>query len=157
MSMQISTRHVPARQMLAIAHRVSVDELGPFNDRAFRALYGHIARSGVKAGPVGYVILHEIVDEEHDGLVEVAVEFEGEVPEIDDLVARIEAAHEEAFVTLTFAECEDPGIRDAYSALARWLADHAATHGLPREIFLGSALTTDEGDPYCEVAWPFTR
>ena len=157
MSMQIATRHVPDRQVLAIAHRVSVEELGPFKDRAFRALYGHIARGSARAGAVGYMIFHEIVDAEHEGLVEVAVEFEGEVREIGDLVARVEAAHEEAFVTLTFAEYEDPGPRPAYDALAEWLAAHATTHGLPREIFLGSALTTDEGEPYCEVAWPFGR
>lgn len=157
MSMQIATRHVPDRQVLTVTHRVSLEELGPFNDRAFRALYGHIARNGGKAGPVSYVIFHELVDAEHDGLVEAAVEFEGEVTEIDDLVARVEAAHEEAFVTLAFAELEEPGARPAYDALAAWLAANTATHGLPREIFLGSALTASDSDPYCEVAWPFTR
>ncbi len=103
------------------------------------------------------MIFHEVVDADHDGLVEVAVEFEGTVPEIDDLVARVEAAHEEAFVTLTFADYEDPGTRGAYDAVAEWLASHSASHGLPREIFLGSALTTADPDPYCDVAWPFGR
>ncbi|MGI8486105.1 MAG: hypothetical protein ACR2OU_17835 [Thermomicrobiales bacterium] len=157
MSMHIARRHVPDRQVLAIAHRVSREELEWFNDRAFRALYGHIARSGARAGPVGYVIFHEIVDAEHDGLIEIAVEFQGEVPEIDDLVTRIEAAHEEAYVTLTYAEYEQPGTRPAYDALAAWIAAHATTHGLPREISLGSALTTGATDPYFEVAWPFTQ
>lgn len=157
MNMQVATRRVPERQVLTIAHRVSFEDLVAFNDRAFRALYGHIARSGAKAGAVGYVIFHEVVDAEHNGLIEIAVEFEGEVPEIDDLVARVEAAHEEAFVTLTLAEYEDPGTRPAYDALAAWLARHSTSHGLSRVIFLGSALIAADEDPYCEVAWPFAR
>lgn len=101
------------------------------------------------------MVYHGRVDEENDGPVEVCVPFEGQLEPQGELRIRLEPAHREAYTTVTKAQCEFPGILEAYDAVFA----HARERGLsgagsPREVYFVPESIVGEDEPFCDVAFP---
>jgi DNA-binding transcriptional MerR regulator len=108
------------------------------------------------------VIFHGEVSHDSDGPVEVCVPIDpgslsgGAQTETDQQI-RIEAAHREAYVTVTKAQFEAPQIMSAYDAVRRWSElNGRVVVGPGREVFCpgvdphSAALT----ELVCDVAYP---
>lgn len=115
--------------------------------RLRRAAAGH-------GGPAGelFVVFYGEVNEDSDGPVEVCLPVATPSP-----ATRTEAAHREAYVTVTAAQLEWPHVLTAYDALERWMdASGGACAGPSREVYrdgvtLACAAPDDE---VCDVAFP---
>lgn len=152
---EVHTREVPDQKVLTRQRSLLVGELPGFIDAACRDLYGALAASGLRAGERSFVIYYGRVDEENDGPVEVCVPFEGPLEPRGDLRIRLEPAHQEVYTTITKAQCEFPGILEAYDAVF----GHAQARGLrgsasPREVYFVPESAVGESDPFCDVALP---
>lgn len=152
---EVHTREVPEQKVVTRQRSLLVGELPAFLDAAHRDLYGALAASGLRAGERSLVIYHGRVDEENDGPVEVCVPFEGALEPRGDLRIRLEPAHREVFTTITKAQCEFPGILEAYDAVF----EHARAQGLsgagsPREVYFVPESAVGDDDPFCDVALP---
>lgn len=89
--------------------------------------------------------------------MEVCIVIEGDAQPEGDVVIKLEAAHEEAYVRLTRLGIDFPQILDAYSAVAHY----AQTHGsmierMPsREVYITDVLAAGPDDDVCDVAFPY--
>lgn len=149
----IRERDVPARLVLTEKRGLRVTELKGWLPDALTRLPKIAAEYG---GPDEdpFVIYHGEVNEDSDGPVEVCVPIAEAPP---GLPVRREAAHREAYLTITRAQLEFPQILSAFDAVATWLGSAGLTPaGPPREVYPGhidmAAAAPD--DPVCEVAYP---
>jgi hypothetical protein len=102
-------------------------------------------------------IYHGEVNEDSDGPVEVCAPLACPDAVPPGMAVRHEAAHREAYVTITRAQLEYPQILSAYDAVADWISSAGlAQAGPPRECYLRgvdvAAAALD--DPVCHVAYP---
>jgi hypothetical protein len=107
--------------------------------------------SGLPGDGTKLVFFHDLVTPDTEGLVEVAIRYDGSVEPIDDLYIRLIAAHREAYLPVP-ADYEDlPLILCVYDAIEAWAdARPDITYaGPPYEIYPGTGALFD-------VAYPIT-
>lgn len=151
----VQLREVPPQKVVTLQRSLLVGELPGFIDAAHRDLYGALAAAGLRAGPTSFVIYHGRVDEESDGPVEVCVPFEGVLEPRGEMRIRLEPAHREAYTTITKAQCEFPGILQAYDAVfARAQEQGLKGSAAPREVYFAPQSAVDDGAPFCDIALP---
>jgi hypothetical protein len=72
-----------------------------------------------------------------------------------DVQARVEPAHDEAFVRLTMGEAGWPAMLPAVEALERQVAGLGRTVvGPPRQVMIADWRTAGPSDPACDLAVP---
>jgi DNA-binding transcriptional MerR regulator len=151
----VATRDVPAQEVLSITRAVVVRDLRPFLMEAYGELAAQIGAAGASRSRPWFVIYHGEVNEDSDGPVEVCMPFDGSVPAAGEAVRRVQPAHREAYTTITCAQCEFPGILEAYEAVESWIKEHGAgMTASPREVYFAGEAETGADDPFCDVAYP---
>ena len=154
----VSTRDVPAQDVLSVTRSLTVKDLESFIFDATGDLIGQVERAGGTVGPASFVIYHGEVNEDSDGPVEVCVPFSGAVEPEGEAVARVEPAHQEAFTTITRAQTQFPGILDAYEAVERWISERGAEiSASPREVYFNPDPEPEPDRPFCDVAFPVVQ
>lgn len=154
---QIRTRQVPEQKVLSMQRRVAVDGLPGFFDEGMPALFKHLeATPGAEPAGPPMAIFHGPVNEDADGPVEICLPFTGTVEPTAELSVRVEAAHREAYTTLTKDHVAYPKILQAYDAVQQWLVEqgHRMTAS-PREVYLVDWSTVGPDEPACDIAYPF--
>lgn len=151
----VETRDVPAQDVLSVRRSLHVADLERFIVETTNDLVQRIERSGAAVGPATFVVYHGEVNDDSDGPVEVCVPFTGRVQADRELTLRVEPAHREAYTTITLAQCEFPGILDAYSAVEGWIeAAGREIAGPPREVYFNHDHEPEADRPFCDVAFP---
>jgi DNA-binding transcriptional MerR regulator len=150
----VETRDVPAQQVATLTRSLTVGDLPSFIMDGFGQLNAAIGAADAERDGPFFVIYHGEVNEDSDGPVELCLPFRGELTASRDLGVRTEAAHPEAFTTITRAQVEFPGILDAYAAVEQWIQrEGRQMAGSPREVYF-----TDEDvppdEPFCDIAFP---
>lgn len=147
----VRTRDRPATKLLYRQQQVDVGQLDIFMQSAEADIRVHLQDSGLPAdGPMS-VHFNEPVSRDNDGLVEVAVSYDGHLEPIADLRIRLQPAGREAYLPVP-ASCEDfPMILRVYDAIEAWLdaRDGRTCAGVPYEIRPGS------GGARFDVVYPF--
>jgi effector-binding domain-containing protein len=96
-----------------------------------------------------------VVSADADGPVEVCLPFQGDIEAPAGTRIRIEPAHNEAYTTITRAQCVFPGILEAYDAVSAFIEKEGMEPiGSPREVYFVEHEKVAENDPFCDVAWP---
>lgn len=151
----VETRDVPAQDVISVTRSLHVKELETFIVDTTRELSDRVKASGASIGPATFVIYHGEVNDDSDGPVEVCVPFTGRVEADDEATTRTEPAHREAFTTITLAQCEFPGILDAYAAVEGWI-ERAGRRmdGAPREVYFNRDAAPEADRPFCDIAYP---
>lgn len=149
----IRERDVPGHLVLTEKRSLQVTELKRWLPEAMTRLAGVAREYG---GPEAdtFVIFHGEVNEDSDGPAEVCVPIARAAP---GLPVREEAAHREAYLTITRAQLEFPQILSAFDAVAGWVSSAGlALAGPPREVYpCGIDIAAAApGDPVCQVACP---
>lgn len=152
----VQQRFVPAQQVATVSRRLRVDELPGFIEQELKALPHGVEAAGARIAGVPFVVYHGQVNDDNDGPVEVCVPYSGHLTPAGNLTLREEPAHHEAYVTLTKAQFDFPGILEAYDAACA----HAVAHGQcgalsPREVYPHDWDGLNDTDPAGDVAWPF--
>lgn len=151
----IQLREVPQQKVVTLTRALLVGNLPGFIDSAHRDLYGVLAQAGLQAGPTSFVIYHGRVDEDNDGPVEVCVPFEGVLEPRGEMRIRLESAHHEVFTTITRAQCEFPGILQAYDAVFVHTRQQGLKRtGSPSEVYFTSESGVGDDAPFCDIAFP---
>lgn len=152
---EVKLREVPEQKVATIQRAVRVRDLPGFIAEAQRDLYGIIARQDARAGKTSLVIYHGKVDEDNDGPVEVCVPFEGSVEPVGELHVHLEGGGRELYTTITKAQCEFPGILEAYDAVDAALGERGLqASAAPREVYFVSDAEVGDEDPFCDIAFP---
>jgi DNA-binding transcriptional MerR regulator len=151
----VETRDVPPQEVLSVTRSLTVRDLQSFIIDGTRDLIGQVERAGAAVGPASFVIYHGEVNDDSDGPVEVCVPFTGAMSPSGGAVQRLEPAHREAFTTITMAQCQFPGILDAYAAVERWIEERGAQiTASPREVYFSSDPDPEPDRPFCDIAFP---
>jgi hypothetical protein len=121
---------------------------------------GRLASAAASHGGLGaemLAIYHGEVNEDSDGPVEVCAPLARPDAVPPGMVIRAEAAHRQAYTTITRAQLEYPQILSAYDAVANWISSAGlAQAGPPREVYLQgvNVAAAAPGDPVCHIAYP---
>jgi DNA-binding transcriptional MerR regulator len=155
-----SVRERDVRGQLVLFEKRSsrITELKRWLPDALGRLAGLASQHGGLGGSL-FVIYHGEVNEDSDGPVEACAPVacssaESAAPGVG---VRQEAAHREAYVTITRAQLEFPQILSAFDAVADWVSSAGLTPaGPPREVYLRGVDvgTAAPGDLVCDVAYP---
>ena len=111
----------PPRKLLSREGRVYIDRLPAFIADAKECIRARLRAAGLADdGPV-LVYFHGYVTRDSDGPAEVAVPFDGSVEPFDDLRVRLSPAGTDAYVPVTGADTDFPGVLRVYDALEAWI------------------------------------
>lgn len=102
------------------------------------------------------LIFHGVVDDESDGPAEATLACSDDVEPSELIGIRTEAAHDEAFTTITKAQWDYPAILAAYDAVAcspEVLARPGSRLSC-REVYLAEPDAIGDDEPVCDIAFP---
>jgi len=145
----VGLRDVPATKVLCRSRRIDSTALPDLIRTAERDIRAHLRVSGLPGGGTKLVCFQELVTPDSEGLVEVAVTYDGNVEPIDDLYIRLVSAHTEAYVPVP-ARYEDlPLILRVYDAVEAWTDARLGVTctGHPYEIYPGTNARFDVAYP----------
>ncbi|HEY3607004.1 MAG TPA: MerR family transcriptional regulator [Pseudonocardiaceae bacterium] len=152
----VRERDVPGQLVLTEQRSVRVTELKNWLPDALCRLASVAAGLGGLGGEL-LAIYHGEVNEDSDGPVEVCAPLARPDAVPPGTAVRHEAAHREAYVTITRAQLEYPQILSAYDAVADWISSAGlAQAGPPRESYLSDVdvAAAAPDDPVCHIAYP---
>ena len=152
---EVHTRDTPEQRVATITRSLTVGGLPTFIEKSYGRLDAAIRNADGRREGAFFVIYHGEVNEDSDGPVEVCLPFIGALPSADEVMARTEPAHREAFTTITRRQVEFPGILDAYAAVEHWIegAGEEMT-GAPREVYVTDDDVVEPDEPFCDIAFP---
>jgi DNA-binding transcriptional MerR regulator len=148
----VAVRDVPATKVLGRSRRIDSAALPDLIRTAERDIRSHLRASGLSDDGTKLVYFQELVTPDCEGLVEVAVTYEGSVEPMGDLHIRLVSAHTEAYLPVP-AKYEDlPLILRVYDAVEAWTdarPDIRCT-GHPYEIYPGTNARFDVAYPVAD-------
>lgn len=150
----VQTRHVPARRIMSIQRRLRAAETDAFAREA-KHLFAEHLRGAPPIGPFS-LVFHGVVDHDSDGPLEATLACSDDVEPTEFIGIRTEAAHEEAFTTITKAQWAYPAILAAYDAVA-CSPEVMARPGSPlscREVYLAQPDAITDDELICDIAFP---
>jgi DNA-binding transcriptional MerR regulator len=148
----VALRDVPATKVLCRSRRIDSAALPDLSHTAERDIRAHLRASGLPGDGIKLVYFEELVTPDSEGLVEVAVAYDGSVEPVADLHVRLVPAHTEAYLPVP-ARYEDlPLILRVYDVVEAWTDARPGVTctGHPYEIYPGTSAAFD-------VAYPVTR
>lgn len=150
----IQTRHVPARRLMSIQRRLRAPETDAFVREAKNVFAEHL-RGASPSGPFS-LVFHGVVDHDSDGPLEATLACSDDVEPTEVIGIRTEAAHDEAFTTITKAQWQYPAILAAYDAVAGSpeVIDRPGMRLSCREVYLAEPDAVTDHEPICDIAYP---
>ncbi|MGJ6980625.1 GyrI-like domain-containing protein [Aestuariimicrobium soli] len=143
---------MPEQPVISVTSTVRVGQIDQHIERAS----GVLAALAEPVGPV-FVLYHGEVSDVTANPVEVCqpvASLDG-LPASDDVVARVEPEHVEAYVTITKAETDYPEIMGAYGAVDLWVnRRRVEVSASPREVYFADFATARLDELVCDVAFP---
>ena len=113
----VRTRHVPEQHVLSVKASVRQPQLSAFVMWSMPGVAAALDATGVSHDTHAFVVHHGAVTEDSDGPVEVCMTFQGTISAPAGMQVHTEAAHEDAYTTISKAQCEFPRILEAYDAV----------------------------------------
>jgi DNA-binding transcriptional MerR regulator len=115
----------------------------------------HLLAAGAELTGEVWMLFHGLVTPDSEAPVEVCVPFTGTVDPAGPITIRIEAAHTEAYCTISRDDCFYPRIMPAYDVVHSWVVDAGVPAiGPPREVYFVDWCEISGEDPFCHIAQP---
>jgi hypothetical protein len=139
---------------MSIQRRLLASETDAFAREAKNLFAEHLG-GAPPAGPF-CLIFHGVVDHESDGPLEATLACGDDVQPTDLIGIRTEAAHDEAFTTITKAQWEYPAILAAYDAVAcsPEVTARPGSRLSCREVYLAEPDALGDDELICDIAFP---
>jgi DNA-binding transcriptional MerR regulator len=158
---EVQVRTVPARAVLSGTRRAHAAELG----QILGTLLGRMRASGPGlAGVEGcpYTIYYAQVTEDSDGPVEMVrpmadlAQAEQAAAALGDVQARVEPAHDEAFIRMTMRQTRGGRAQlEILDALQRFVASSGRdVNAPPRQVMIADWRTAGPDEPACDLVLP---
>jgi hypothetical protein len=147
----VALREVPATKVVCRSRRIDSAGLPGLVRTAEQDIRAHVRACGLPGDGPKLVSFQELVTPDSEGLVEVAVSYDGTVEPVDDLYIRLVPAHTEAYLPVPAPFEDFPLILRVYDAVEAWTDAHPGVtcSGHPYEIYPGTGARFD-------VAYPVT-
>lgn len=120
----VATRTVPAAKLIYRQRHVGIEALDGFMAEAEADIRAHLKANGLAGNGRASVVFHDLVTRDNEGLVEVAVAYEGSIEPEGDLRLRFQPARGEVFLPVPAAYENFPIVLRVYDALEAWLDAH---------------------------------
>jgi len=148
----VALRDLPATKVLCRSRRIDSAALPELIRTAERDIRAHLRASGLPGDGTKLVYFQDLVTLDSDGLVEVAVAYDGSVEPAGDLHIRFVPAHAEAYLPVPPPYEDLPLILRVYDAVEAWTDARPGITctGHPYEIYPGTGARFD-------VAYPVAR
>lgn len=145
----VALRDVPATKVLCRSSRIDSTALPDLIRTAERDIRAHLRACGLPADGTQLVCFQELVTPDSEGVVEVAVTYDGSVEPIDDLYIRLVPAHAEAYLPVPVNYEDLPLILRVYDAVEAWTDARPGVTctGHPYEISPGTNARFDVAYP----------
>jgi DNA-binding transcriptional MerR regulator len=145
----VGLREVPGAKVLCRARRVDTAAMPGFIGGAERDIRAHLRASGLAGDGSKLVFFHDLVTPENEGLVEVAVPYDGAIEPAGDLHIRLVPAHTAAYLPVPRDYEDVPLIMRVYDAVEAWTDAHPGmvVAGHPYEIYPGTNASFDVAYP----------
>ena len=142
-------RDVPATKILCRGRRIDTTALEDLIGTGERDIRAHLRASGLPGDGTKLVYYQELVTPDSEGVVEVAVTYDGSVEPVDDLYIRLVPAHREVYLPVPSKYEDFPLILRVYDAVEAWTdAQPGVTcTGHPYEIYPGTHARFDVAYP----------
>jgi effector-binding domain-containing protein len=153
MPYEVQLKEVPAQNVALVRRHTSISAIGTAVTEAFAELGAAVGRSGIPMAGPPFLIMHDVIDEETDGDVELAFPLAGPFSGDGDV-------HGQELPATTVAWTLHRGPYDeigpAYHTVTGWVQEHGHdVAGPPREIYLTDpGETPDPADFLTEVQIP---
>lgn len=146
----VRIRDVAASKVIYRQGHVTVDALDAFAESAEAEIRTYLAQSDRGDGGPMTLHFHEPVNHDGQGLVEVAIRYDGSLEPSGDLRIRLQAPGREAFLPVPEAHEAFPAVLRVYDAIETWFEQDNELNcfGSPYEIYPGS------GGARFDVAYP---
>ena len=149
----VRLRDVPATKVVCRSRQVDVIAMPDLIRTGQRDIRAHLRASGLPhEGPMR-VVFQDLVTRDSDGLVEVAIAYEGAAEPADDLYIRLIPAHTEAYLPVPAPMEDYPLILRVYDAVEAWTDNRPGVTctGRPYETYPGT------GAARFDVAYPVSH
>jgi DNA-binding transcriptional MerR regulator len=145
----VALRDVPATKVLCRSRHVDSAALADLTRTAERDIREHLRASGLRDGGTKLVYFQDLVTPDSEGLVEVAVTYDGSVEPTGDLYIRLVPAHTEAYLPVPEEHEDFPLILRVYDAVEVWTDARPGVTcvGHPYEIYPGTNARFDVAYP----------
>jgi DNA-binding transcriptional MerR regulator len=145
----VRLREVPARKLVSRSRRIDSTRLPDHVREAERDIRAHLGGSDAPR----LVFFEDLVTPDSDGVVEVAIPYQGTVEPVADLHVRIVPAHTAAWLAVPPAYEDMPLILRVYDAIEAWIDDRTGLRqcGHPYETEPGAGALFDVSYPIVEV------
>ncbi|NEA34784.1 MerR family transcriptional regulator [Streptomyces sp. SID13031] len=151
----VLTRVVPEMKVASIRADTDQQSLIGVLVSSTIEIRAHLGQAGAELPGGSWVIYHGAVTPESEATVEVCVPFTGLVDPAGPIAIRVEAAHTEAYCTITKDECAYPRIMLAYDLLDDWVRRSGRpTTGPVREVYHPGFPVAAGSDPAVDIAQP---
>lgn len=155
MPYEVSERQVGAQQVAAVTREVTMESVGAAVGEGFGSLMGALTTAGVPAAGAPFIIMHEVIDEESSGDIEICIPVAG-VFDPKTPVESKEIPGGLAAGTIHKGAYEE--VAGAYHALSAWMsANDYEPHGPPREVYLNDPAEVSVSEQLTEVLWPIHK
>lgn len=148
----IGLRETAASKVVFRQRQIGVEAVDDFIASAQADIRAHLRASALPSeGPMS-VHYHDLISRDSEGLVEVAIAYEGSLEPVDDLRIRLRPARREVYMPVPKAYEDFPLVMRVYDALEAWLdtrSDLGCTDS-PVETYPGT------GGARFDVAYPIT-
>jgi len=145
----VALRDVPATKVLCRSRQVNAVGLDDLIQTAEHDIRAHLRSSELTDGGAMLVYFQDLVTPDGEGLVEVAVPYDGSVEPTDDLYIRLVPAHTEAYLPVPAGHEDFPLILRVYDAVEAWTDARPGVIcvGHPYEIHPGTGALFDVAYP----------
>ncbi|MBB5874397.1 DNA-binding transcriptional MerR regulator [Allocatelliglobosispora scoriae] len=145
----VAVRDVPATKVLCRSRRIGSAALPDLIGAAERDIREQLRASGLPGDGARLVFFQELVTPDSDGIVEVAVAYDGSVEPIGDLHIRLVPAHTEAYLPVPPGFEDLPLVLRVYDAVEAWTDARPGVTctGHPYEIYPGTRARFDVAYP----------
>ncbi len=155
MPYDISEKELGDQHVASVAREVALKDVGAAVGAGFGAIVEALGKAGVAPEGAPFLVLHDVIDEENPGTIEMCVPVAGSFQATAPVVSKLLAGGHAASTTHKGAY---QGATPAYHALSTWMSTNGwAPDGPPREIYLNDPREVPEGELLTKVAWTMQR
>jgi effector-binding domain-containing protein len=153
MPYEVQVKEIPAQRVALLRRHTKLATIGDDVSNGFAEIGEAVGRAGVPMSGPPFLVMHDVIDEETEGDVElgfpIAGPFEG-----SGEVAGTELPQTTVAWTIHHGPYDEVG--PAYHTLTGWIQEHGhEIAGPPREIYLTDPTETpDPADYLTEVQFP---
>jgi effector-binding domain-containing protein len=152
MPYDVQVTEVEPQQVIAVRIHTGMSRVADDVGNGFGRLVHALGIAGVSPAGAPLLVLHDVIDQETDGDIEICIPIDGNISEQEGVYRR---ELEGGTMASTIHHGPYQEIAPAYHTVTGWISDHGhEIAGPPREIYLNDPQTVPEEELLTRVEFP---